>query len=197
MHCCALVGCTLHVMSLPSLPRVSQPLPASCSMILTDAMALLYRSHYAFSEAHRLRNTAGKSPPRPWGWLQPCCAPLPCPCVESLASLGAGCNCWGATALLASTALFAPACQLCRHCRACAQLLELLPAGARSPAAGEDTTVLFGFMSTLLNLLELIPPPTHFAVVFDARGKTFRCWRVFGCGWWWRRQEQWVVSASD
>jgi len=42
------------------------------------------------------------------------------------------------------------------------------------PAAGEDTTVLFGFLSTLLNLLELVPPPTHFAVVFDARGKTFR-----------------------
>ncbi len=30
------------------------------SMILTDAMALLYRSHYAFSEAHRLRNAAGE-----------------------------------------------------------------------------------------------------------------------------------------
>lgn len=28
-------------------------------MILTDAMALLYRSHYAFSDAHRLRNAAG------------------------------------------------------------------------------------------------------------------------------------------
>lgn len=66
-------------------------------MILTDAMALLYRSHYAFSDAHRLRN-----------------------------------------------------------------------------AAGEDTTVLFGFLNTLLNLLELSPPPTHFAVVLDAPGKTFR-----------------------
>lgn len=43
------------------------------------------------------------------------------------------------------------------------------------PATGDDTTVLFGFLSTLLNLLELVPPPTHFAVVFDARGKTFRC----------------------
>lgn len=29
-------------------------------MILTDAMALLYRSHYAFSEAHRLRNAVGE-----------------------------------------------------------------------------------------------------------------------------------------
>lgn len=66
-------------------------------MILTDAMALLYRSHFAFSDAHRLRN-----------------------------------------------------------------------------AAGRDTTVLFGFLNTLLNLLELSPPPTHFAVVLDAPGKTFR-----------------------
>lgn len=40
--------------------------------------------------------------------------------------------------------------------------------------AGEDTTVLFGFLSTLLNLLELVPPPTHFAVVFDSPGKNFR-----------------------
>eukprot|EP00887_Chlorella_sp_A99_P000066 scaffold16.g66.t1 len=66
-------------------------------MILTDAMALLYRSHFAFGEAHRLRT-----------------------------------------------------------------------------AAGEDTTVLFGFLNTLLNLLELSPAPTHFAVVFDAAGKNFR-----------------------
>lgn len=42
------------------------------------------------------------------------------------------------------------------------------------PIPGEDTTVLFGFLSTLLNLLELAPPPTHFAVVFDSPGKTFR-----------------------
>jgi 5'-3' exonuclease len=34
--------------------------------------------------------------------------------------------------------------------------------------------VLFGFLNTLLNLLELAPPPTHFAVVFDAPGKNFR-----------------------
>ncbi|PSC70053.1 DNA polymerase I [Micractinium conductrix] len=90
-------------------PLVGPPHPASAAaaecaalqsnkrMILCDAMALLYRSHYAFSEAHRLRNVAG-----------------------------------------------------------------------------EDTTVLFGFLSTLFNLLEVQPPPTHFAVVFDARGKTFR-----------------------
>lgn len=41
-------------------------------------------------------------------------------------------------------------------------------------AAGEDTSVAYGLVSTLLNLLELAPPPTHLAVVFDAAGKTFR-----------------------
>lgn len=39
---------------------------------------------------------------------------------------------------------------------------------------GEDTSILFAFIRTLLTLLELEPPPTHFAVVFDAAGKTFR-----------------------
>jgi hypothetical protein len=34
-------------------------------MILTDAMALLYRSHFAFGEAHRLRNAAGTLPSLP------------------------------------------------------------------------------------------------------------------------------------
>jgi 5'-3' exonuclease len=33
---------------------------------------------------------------------------------------------------------------------------------------------MFGFLSTLLSLLELHPSPTHVAVVFDASGKTFR-----------------------
>ena len=41
-------------------------------------------------------------------------------------------------------------------------------------AAGEDTSVAYGLVGTLLNLLELTPPPTHLAVVFDAAGKTFR-----------------------
>jgi hypothetical protein len=54
-------------------------------------------------------------------------------------------------------------------------VLTFLPAGLLSLRAGEDTTVLFGFLNTLLNLLELSPPPTHFAVVLDAPGKTFRC----------------------
>lgn len=66
-------------------------------MILTDAMALLYRAHFAFGPDHRLRNSAG-----------------------------------------------------------------------------EDTTVIFGFLSTVLSLLELDPAPTHLAVIFDAYGKTFR-----------------------
>lgn len=68
-------------------------------LILTDAMALLYRSHFAFphSNNHRLTTTKGR-----------------------------------------------------------------------------DTTVEFGFLSTLLSLLELMPHPTHMAVVFDASGKTFR-----------------------
>ena len=39
---------------------------------------------------------------------------------------------------------------------------------------GEDTSILYGFVRTLLNLLQLSPPPTHLAVVFDAAGKTFR-----------------------
>lgn len=71
--------------------------PKTQRMILTDAMALLYRSHFAFGPDHRLRNSKG-----------------------------------------------------------------------------EDTTVVFGFLSTLLSLLELQPPPTHVVVVFDASGKTFR-----------------------
>ncbi|KAK9819264.1 hypothetical protein WJX81_000182 [Elliptochloris bilobata] len=41
-------------------------------------------------------------------------------------------------------------------------------------AAGEDTSVTYGLIGTLLNLLELVPPPTHLAIVFDAAGKTFR-----------------------
>ena len=66
-------------------------------MILVDAMALMYRSHFSFAPDHRLRTSSG-----------------------------------------------------------------------------EDTTVIFGFLSTLLSLLELNPTPTHFLVVFDASGKTFR-----------------------
>ena len=41
-------------------------------------------------------------------------------------------------------------------------------------AVGEDTSVAYGLVGTMLNLLELAPPPTHLAVVFDAAGKTFR-----------------------
>jgi len=45
---------------------------------------------------------------------------------------------------------------------------------AVSTPPARDTTVEFGFLSTVLSLLELSPHPTHFAVVFDASGKTFR-----------------------
>lgn len=52
-------------------------------------------------------------------------------------------------------------------------------------AAGADTTVVYVFLNMLLNLLSLAPPPTHFAVVFDASGKTFRygCLGVSSDGW--------------
>ena len=47
--------------------------------------------------------------------------------------------------------------------------------GARlSAASGEDTSIAYGFIGTLLSLLEVQPPPTHFIVVLDAAGKTFR-----------------------
>jgi len=47
--------------------------------------------------------------------------------------------------------------------------------GARlATAGGEDTSAAYGLLGALLNLLELAPPPTHLAVVFDAAGKTFR-----------------------
>lgn len=39
---------------------------------------------------------------------------------------------------------------------------------------GTDTTVLYVFLNMIINLLSLAPPPTHFAVVFDAAGKNFR-----------------------
>lgn len=42
-------------------------------------------------------------------------------------------------------------------------------------AGGEDTSISYGFLSTVLRLLEIQEPPTHFAVVMDHHGKTFRC----------------------
>jgi len=41
-------------------------------------------------------------------------------------------------------------------------------------AAGVDTGAAHGFVTQLIRLLELDPPPTHVAAVFDAAGKTFR-----------------------
>ena len=42
-------------------------------------------------------------------------------------------------------------------------------------SGGEDTSISYGFLSTVLRLLEIQEPPTHFAVVMDHHGKTFRC----------------------
>ena len=42
-----------------------------------------------------------------------------------------------------------------------------------SSKGGEDTTIVYGFLNTVINLLMLTPPPTHFAVAFDS-GTTFR-----------------------
>ena len=39
---------------------------------------------------------------------------------------------------------------------------------------GKDTSISYGFLSTVLRLLEIQEPPTHFAVVMDHHGKTFR-----------------------
>lgn len=80
-----------------TLPDKSLPEDHKPRMILVDAMALMYRSHFSFGPDHRMRTSTG-----------------------------------------------------------------------------EDTTVIFGFLSTLLSLLEVDPTPTHFLVVFDASGKTFR-----------------------
>ena len=40
-------------------------------------------------------------------------------------------------------------------------------------SGGEDTSVLYGFLSVLLALLEARPPPSHFAVVLDAGGSAW------------------------
>ena len=44
--------------------------------------------------------------------------------------------------------------------------------------AGEETSISYGFMKTLLSLLECYPAPSHLVVVMDAPGKTFR-WAAF------------------
>ena len=86
------------------LPPVT-PLLTVCRMILTDAMALLYRSHFAFGEAHRLRNTAGTPPllplppPPAQGSQHAACWLLPAPLVPKhgrapgSASPGLHCHC--------------------------------------------------------------------------------------------------------
>lgn len=39
---------------------------------------------------------------------------------------------------------------------------------------GEDTTVVYGLLNSILSLLTSQPRPTHIALVQDAPGKTFR-----------------------
>lgn len=39
---------------------------------------------------------------------------------------------------------------------------------------GEDTSVLHGFLSILISILNQSPPPTHMAVVSDVSGATWR-----------------------
>mmetsp|Transcript_29394 Transcript_29394/g.75462 ORF Transcript_29394/g.75462 Transcript_29394/m.75462 type:complete len:384 (+) Transcript_29394:230-1381(+) len=41
-------------------------------------------------------------------------------------------------------------------------------------SSGVDTSISFGVMTYLLNMLDMEPAPTHMAVVFDAGGMTFR-----------------------
>lgn len=41
-------------------------------------------------------------------------------------------------------------------------------------SANEDTTVMYGFLTAFLGILEMQPSPTHLVVVFDAPGATFR-----------------------
>ncbi len=54
------------------------------------------------------------------------------------------------------------------------------PSMRLTTSSGEDTSVLYGFLSVLLALLEAAPPPSYFGVVLDAGGsawgaKNFRC----------------------
>ena len=58
VHRAAFLNCVLCTCPLT---LRGPPCPYGCRMVLTDAMALLYRSHFAFGETHRLRNSAGAS----------------------------------------------------------------------------------------------------------------------------------------
>ena len=48
------------------------------------------------------------------------------------------------------------------------------PGVSLSTKTGEDTSIVFAFLRPLLDLLDFDPPPTHFAIVFDAHGSNFR-----------------------
>lgn len=47
------------------------------------------------------------------------------------------------------------------------------PTARLTTTGGEDTSVLYGFLSVLLALLEAQPAPTHFGVVLDAGGSAW------------------------
>lgn len=40
---------------------------------------------------------------------------------------------------------------------------------------GQDTTIVYGMLDVIIRLLEIKPPPTHFAMVVDMAAKTWRC----------------------
>ncbi len=107
----------------------------------------------------------------PCDWFQP-----PCPVSSSVST--ADFLCWSSVSASVSASVSVSVC--CRR-------LVLLDAYALlyrshfgmkdvrlSTKTGEDTSILFAFLRVLLDLLELEPPPTHFAIVFDAAGSTFR-----------------------
>ena len=39
---------------------------------------------------------------------------------------------------------------------------------------GEDTTIVYGMLDVIIRLMEIQPPPTHFAMVVDMAAKTWR-----------------------
>ena len=40
---------------------------------------------------------------------------------------------------------------------------------------GQDSTIVYGMLDVIIRLLEIDPPPTHFAMVVDMAAKTWRC----------------------
>ena len=46
--------------------------------------------------------------------------------------------------------------------------------GRLSGPDGVDTTIVYGMLDVIIRLLEIQPPPTHFAMVVDMAAKTWR-----------------------